>query len=261
VKALAIALAASAAAAPAARAGEAACWYENGVIVVTAEVAGVVGDYILDTAEPMTQLAITQAEAAGHTSSTLVGDVRLAGVTIREQAVVVADLDVRTGLHPTPIAGVIGADVLAGKVLDLGFAPCRVGLWTPRRAPAWRGGRTVPLQPLRRGLYTVTARVSDGSVTRPVRLVPATGSDAPLRLSDAIATAPGRDRPEERYPYGVFRPKLSALAVAGYRWEDLAAGLLRSTDAPADGWLGAPVLARFKVRFDFPRRRLLLKRP
>src|SRR4051812_7377975 len=37
-------------------AGEAACWFEGGVIVVGAEVMGVPGDYILDTATPHTQL-------------------------------------------------------------------------------------------------------------------------------------------------------------------------------------------------------------
>ena len=57
-----LALAACVAASTPARAGEAACWYENGVVVVTAEVAGVVGDFILDTGQARTQLAETQVE-------------------------------------------------------------------------------------------------------------------------------------------------------------------------------------------------------
>ena len=45
-------------------AGEAACWFENGVVVVGAEVMGVSGDYILDTATAHTVLADSEANAA-----------------------------------------------------------------------------------------------------------------------------------------------------------------------------------------------------
>jgi len=62
------ALLALAAATPA-RAGAAACWFENGVVVVPAEVMGVSGDYILDTATPHTLLAETQAQTAGFADS------------------------------------------------------------------------------------------------------------------------------------------------------------------------------------------------
>jgi hypothetical protein len=261
VKTAALALAALAAAAPAARAGEARCWYENGVVVVTAEVAGVVGDYILDTAQPHTQLAETQAQGAGYESTTLVGEVRLAGVTVREQALEVADLDVRTGLLPTPIAGIIGADVLQGHVLDLGFAPCRLGFYEPRRAPSFRAARTMALVLTPAGAPVAPVAVYDGTQTRTVALTLSTGSDAPLRLSDALASADGRDRPGELYPNGVYRPTITALAFAGELFEDLPGGLLKAAESPTDGWLGAPVLARFSLRFDLPRRRLLLKRP
>ncbi|MET0274155.1 MAG: aspartyl protease family protein, partial [Phenylobacterium sp.] len=117
-------------AASAARAGEAACWFENGVVVVPAEVMGVAGDYILDTGQAQTQLAETQAQSAGFEATAPTGEVRLAGQRLEGRPVAVADLDVRAGLFPTPIAGVIGADVLRGVGVDVTFAPCRVRLST-----------------------------------------------------------------------------------------------------------------------------------
>lgn len=243
-----------------ARGGEAACWFENGVVVVTAEVAGVVGDYILDTGQPQTQLAETQALGAGYEANELLAEVRLAGVTIPARTVAVADLDVRTGLLPTPIAGIIGTDVLKGLVLDLRFAPCRLALNPADHAPPFRRARAVPLAPAASGLMGLRATVSDGLETRSVVLVPSTGSDAPVRLSEALASAPVGDAPQELYPYGVRRPKLGSLAFAGQAWNGVPAGLLK-VDAGVDGWIGAPVLYRFRVRFDFARGRLELARP
>lgn len=249
----------SALAAPAI-AGEAACWYENGVVVVTAEVAGVVGDYILDTGQPNTQLAETQAQGAGYEATALTADIRLAGVTLRGQSVEVADLDVRTGLHPTPIAGVLGADAFRGRVLDVAFAPCRIGVWSPAQAPRLPGARSLPLRPTAAGVGAIRVTVSDGSTGRTADLVPATGSDAAVRLADTLGYAPAGARPQELYPYGVRRPKLAALAFADEVWTEVPGGLLKP-EAGVDGWIGAPVLARFRVRFDYARGRLRLARP
>lgn len=253
---LALAAAFPLAAAPAARAGEAACWFENGVVVVTAEVAGVVGDYILDTGQPQTQLAETQAQGAGFAETALTADIRLAGQTIAAQPVAVADIDVRTGLLPTPIAGVIGADALKGLVLDVNPAPCRIGLWRPREAPRLRPVATLPIS-WAAGRPTIPATVSDGPSARAVALSVATGADAPVRLSEALAGAPGAAKPAELYPYGILRPRLAAVAFAGHVWRDLPAGLLKA-ETGIDGQLGAPVFVGLKLRFDFPAGRLRL---
>ena len=44
------------------------------------------------------------------------------------------------GLLPTPIAGIIGADVLAAYVLDIRYAPCRVALLKAGSARLLRDG-------------------------------------------------------------------------------------------------------------------------
>jgi len=232
-------------------AGEARCWFENGVIVVGAEVMGVPGDYILDTATPHTLLADSQAQTAGFSETALVGDIRLAGVTARGRPVTVEALDLRTGALPTPIAGVIGADVLKGYVLDVSFVPCRVALRLPGRAPRFRAAARLPMgwvadRPV------VPAAAADGPRALTGAFAPATGADTAVRLSDAVAASPGAAKPKELYPYGILRPRLRALSFAGRLWEDLAAGLLPAEDPGLAGQIGAPLLARYRLRFDFP---------
>jgi hypothetical protein len=257
VRSAPLALLFAATAALPARAGEAACWYENGVVVVTAEVAGVVGDYILDTGQARTQLAETQAQTAGYATPQVTGGVVLAGVRLPPQEIPVADLDVRTGLLPTPIAGVIGADVLHDRVLDVGFAPCRIRLSAPGRAPAFPGLRL----PLARagGRPVALAGASDGATALRGPFVLSTGLDAPVRLSRELADAPGAVEPAELLPDGVLRPRLAALSFADTLLGQVPAGLAPADPDGVAGALGAPVLARWRLRFDFPRGELRLQ--
>ena len=226
-------------AAPAA-AGAARCWFENGVVVVGAEVMGVPGDYILDTATPHTQLADSQAQTAGYTETALTGEVRLAGITATARPVAVAVLDLRTGALPTPIAGVIGADVLRGYVVDVSFAPCRVGLRRAGHAPRFRG-QVLPLAWVA-DRPVVSAAVADGPHAFSGAFTPATGGDRALRVSDAYARAPGpaKARLKELYPYGVLQPRLRAFSFAGRLSENLRAGLVKADDPRIAGEIGAP---------------------
>ncbi|HKR87047.1 MAG TPA: hypothetical protein VJS38_02640, partial [Phenylobacterium sp.] len=120
---------------PTAWAGETRCWFESGVLVTPAEVMGIAGDYVLDTGAAHTLLADTPAQGAGYAQTALVGEVRLAGLNLQGRPVAVTKLDARLRALPTPVAGVIGADVLAGRVVDVRFAPCRVRIYEPGRAP------------------------------------------------------------------------------------------------------------------------------
>jgi hypothetical protein len=237
-------------------AGETACWFEHGVVVVPAEVAGIAGDFILDTAAPQTLLAETQAQAAGHAETAVTGDVRLAGRRVPHLAMAVKDIDVRTGLFATPIAGVIGADALRGYAVDLSLAPCRVALHRPGAAPAFGRATALPLAWIG-GAPAVTASISDGPHVVTGAFVLATGSDTAVRLNDRLAAAPGAGKPPELYPYGVLRPTLRALSLAGDVAEQVPAGLIKADPAEA-GEIGAPLLLAWRVRLDFPAGRLLL---
>ena len=246
------------AASPAA-AGEAACWFENGVVVVPAEVMGVSGDYILDTATPHTQLADSQAQTAGYAETQLKGPIRLAGVSLKGRPVAVEALDMRTGALPTPIAGVIGADVLKGFVLDVSFAPCRVRLSRPGHAgPFPAPAATLPLA-WRAGRPTARAAGADGPRAFAGDFALATGGDTPVRLSDAFAAAPGAAKPKELYPGGNLRPRLRALSFADALAERPRSGLIAAEDPELAGEIGAPLLAHWRLRFDFPAMKLRLR--
>jgi hypothetical protein len=238
-----------------ARAGEAACWFENGMVVVSAQVMGIAGDFILDTATPHTQLAETQAQGAGFEATALTGEVQLAGLRIAARPVEVADLDLRTGALPTPIAGVIGADVLRPYVLDVSFEPCRVALNPAGRAPRFQAAQSLRMSWVA-GRPVVTATVSDGSRSLTAGFTPGIGADRAVRLRDVAASAPGAPKLLELYPYGVLAPRLESLAFAGDVFLDLPSGLVHAENPKLAGQLGAPFLSRYRLRFDFPAARL-----
>lgn len=241
------------ASAPAAAAGEVGCRFETGVVIVPAVVAGVAGDYILDTGTAQTALHQTKAEAEGIEGADLTGAVRLAGQVVDARSLKVVDLDVRTWNLPTPVAGVIGADVLRGFVMDVRFEPCRVRLSPPGQAPAFRG-RTLELT-WDLGRPTALAAVSDDAHEVSGPFVIATGANAPVRLADDLAQTPGVTRTNELYPEGVWLARLPQVTFAGAVGRDVAAGLMKP-EGDAVGVLGGLVLAHFRLRFDFPGGRL-----
>ena len=107
----------------------------------------------------------------------------------------------------------------------------------------------------------VAAAVADGPTAWRGAFTPGVGADTGLRLSDAVASVAsvaGAPKPKELYPYGVLRPKLRALGFADDLYEDLPAGLIKALDPALAGQIGAPLLARYRLRFDFPHGRLLI---
>jgi len=254
----ALALAAVVALLPAAaRAGEAPCWFEQGVVVVPAVVAGVAGDYILDTGAPATLLDETRAQGAGFEASALQGEVRVAGLRLPDRPILVADLDARTAAFPTPIAGVIGADVLAGRILDIDFAPCRIALNAEGRSPRFHADGSLPFR-LDRGTPVIAAAVADGPRALSGGFVASTGADAPVRLDGSVASVPGAPKPERLAPFGPGRASLRALSVGGILFENLKGGLSPASEGATLGVIGAQVLAHWTVRFDFVGAQLLL---
>ncbi len=235
-------------------AAEIACHFDAGVVVVPAEVAGIAGDYILDTGSARTTLHETLAQVAGIEGDSVVGDVVLAGIRVSGQTLPIADLDVRTWNLPTVGAGVIGADVLRDYVVDVSFAPCRVRLSRPGDAPAFRG-RSLELG-WDLGRPTIVGSISDDIHQITGAFVIATGANAPVRLVDDLAQAPPGASPE-LYPDGVWLARLPQVTFAGRTGRDLAAGLMKP-DGDVVGVLGAQVLANFRLRFDFPAGRLIV---
>lgn len=236
-------------------AAEITCRFEGGAPLVAAVVAGIAGDYVLDTGAPRTLLHETRARAEGIATDDIVGNVRLAGMGVDGLSVGVADLDVRGWNLATPLAGVIGADALRGHVVDISYAPCRIRVSDPGEAPAFRGRALTLGWDL--GRPTADGKVSDDAHEISGRFVIATGANAPVRLADDLAEAPGVAEAAELYPDGIWFARLPQVAFAGAVGRDVAAGLM-PPEGDVVGVLGGPVLAHFRLRFDFPAGRLVV---
>lgn len=240
----------------AAWAGEAGCRFENGAVVVSASVAGVAGDYILDPSAAHTQLHDTRAQAAGFAETALTGEVRLAGLTIQAAPVAVTDLDARSAGFVTPIAGIVGADLLEGRVLDLKLTPaCRYGLYARGRAPRFGPGERLAVRRVA-GVPAVTAGVSDGLRSGYGLFAIDTASAAQVRLSTALAAAvPPLSDPGARHQAPA---RLRALSFAGGLSENVSAGLAEGLEPGLSGTLGNGLWAGRRLRLDVDRGVLLL---
>lgn len=243
-----------------AAAAELPCWYEQGVLVAPAAVGPVAGDFIIDTGSARTELHETRAMGEGYSGEAVTLEVRVGGTSFPERHVAIVDQDARTWAFPTPIAGVIGADVLRHLVLEAQFEPCRLRIGPP---PSLAGAAPVAVLPISwlDGRPTVRAAVADDDNAVAGSMTPATGLDAAVRLSPATAQVPDAAEPEKLGPYGPVRAELRALSFAGVLFENLPAGLLYEDDTDRLGAVGPAVLARWRLRFDFPAGRLELYRP
>ncbi|CAN5309124.1 hypothetical protein BH10PSE4_BH10PSE4_14230 [soil metagenome] len=220
-----------------ARAGETACWFENGAVVAPAAIGGVSGDFVIDLSAPHTLLHETAAQTAGLTDTALSLPVRVAGQKTEATAVSVRDLDYRGVGFSTPINGVIGADVLDRYVLILDFAPCRLQL-RPRNSPPRRSGRALAVTMVG-GTPTVSAAASDGlrGVSGPFALD--TASAGGVRARGAA------DAPRQK-PAGTLR----GLSLDGELRQDVSAVVAGDLPDGVVGAIGASVLSAYRLTLD-----------
>ena len=233
----------------AARAGETACWFENGAVVVPAVIADMAGDYVLDLSAPRTLLHETKAQMEGVTAPELPLSVEVAGLKVQAVSVKVADLDARGAGFVTPIAGVIGMDVLAGHSIEIDFAHCRVRIDQP-----WKARRQVvlPVEVID-GLPTLAAAISDGPTALRGAFAIDTASKAMTRLSTRGAAATGKLDPAARQQAPA---RLRALSIGGVLAENVPATLADDLPQGVDGTLGTALWARHRLRLSADARTL-----
>jgi hypothetical protein len=241
-----------------ARAGGTQCWIDNGAVVVPAAFGDIAGDFIFDLSAPHTQLHLTTAQSNGLAADPAVppeaqGVVTLAGERI-PVSISVADLDARQWGFPTSLDGIIGADVLAGYVVDLQFSPCRLTL--QRRAAPAEVVTRLPIE-IVAGVPTFAATVSDGVKTRSGQFVIDTGA-AGVRIVAAHARfsrlsarvdPTSRDRPPAR---------LAGLSIGRVELHDLSAALQIDAAEGVLGGVGTDVWSRYVLRLDLRRQVLEL---
>ncbi len=225
----------------AARAGETACWFENGAIIAPAVIADMAGDYVIDLSAPRTLLHETRAQMAGIIEPELTLSVEVAGLKAPAVSVKVTDLDARGAGFVTPIAGVIGMDVLAGHSVEIDFAACRVRIDQP-----WRARRQVVLPVVVvDGLPTIEAAVSDGPTALRGAFAIDTASLAMARLSTRGAAATGKLDLTARHKAPAH---LRALSIGGVLAENVPASLADDLPEGVAGTLGTGFWARHRLR-------------
>jgi len=238
-----------------ARAADTACWFENGAVVVPAEIGGVSGDWLVDPSAPRTLMHETRARME-NLPGAFTAPAQVAGQRLDAVEVTVADLDDRAPGFPTPIAGVIGADVLARFTVDLDFAPCRLRL-SRGRAPAFPAARRLPVRMIA-GAPTVTAAISDNRQARRGLFAVDWSSKAAVRVTDAELRPLQADLDptlRNRAP-----ARLRALSLGGRLYEQPSAAIAAGLDPSLSGALGTDLWSRWRVRLDIAHGRLWLAR-
>jgi hypothetical protein len=232
-----------------ARAGETACWFENGAVVIPAAFGDIAGDFILDASAPASQLHVTTAQTFGVEAPTVRATLRLAGERRVKFDMQVADLGARTRPFVTGIAGVIGADALMPFVIEIATSPCRVRL--SRRARPEAESIRLPLRVVG-GTLAVKAAISDGVTARQGWFAVDTGADTTLVADARLSRSPaeGTDPPV----------RLRALSIGGLLFEQIPAGLMADPPTGVSGVIGEAIWSRFRLRLD-PRRGWVTLRP
>jgi len=220
-----------------ARAGETACWFENGAVVAPAAIGDLAGDYVIDLSAPHTLLHLDVAQADGHVETAVTLPVRVAGQRVDAAPIAVQSLDYRAVGFSTPIMGVIGADILDRYGVTLDFSPCRLRL---DRLGGPMGGRADALAvTMVGGVPTIAAAASNGlrGVTGPFALDTASGGGVRSR-GDA-------DGPRQK-PAGTLR----GLSLNGTLRQGLPAVVAGDLPDGVVGAVGVEVLSAYRLRLD-----------
>jgi hypothetical protein len=230
------------------------CFLEHGVLMVPARVAGLTGLFILDPATPRSQLDATQATLAGFGPSGAVVPVAVGALRRPSVRIEVAPLDGRTRTMPTPVTGVLGADVLAGAVLRVRPSPCR--FWLDHR-PAGVSG-AIAVRPLiwRDGIPLTHAAVADGERARKGLFAIATGDGVAVRFNPDAARIAGAAPGSEP-----ITAPLRALSIGEALIENAPAAIGAEPRSGALGDIGNAVWSRYELVLDLVRNRLTLFKP
>ena len=243
-------------------AGETGCWIDNGAVVVPAVLTqpvwgDITGDFILDLSAPHSQLHQTTAQSHGMDDATQAsGVVTLAGEHIAAN-LAIADLDDRQWGFPTSLNGLLGADVLAGYVVELRFSPCRLRL--SRRAPPAAALATLPVTMVG-GVPTIAASIFDGTSRRSGQFAIDTGA-AGIRIAAADARFSRLSARVDPLSRGKPPARLAALSLGGRVLQHQPAALQEDAPAGVLGGIGTDVWSRYVLRLDLGRGRLSLIAP
>lgn len=221
-------------------AGETRCWLDNGMLTAPAAFGDIAGEFAVDPASPECLLHVDNAAGFGLTGAAARSTLTFAGERRPGFNMGIADLDARSRASAVGLAGVIGADALAGRVLEIRRRPCRLTLG--RRPPRARAGDT--RLPLRRiaGVWAARASVSDGTTAR----------SGWFALDFSRWTSPMAGARLSRQPAPAADPpvRLRALALGGRLFEQVPSGIMADPPTGIAGAIGESVWSRYDLTLD-----------
>ncbi len=221
--------------------GEVRCWIDRGALVAPALFGDIAGDFLIDLSAPASALQDTRAGLDGVSAASATSNLTLAGQTVREFPMAVADLDARTRGFETVINGIVGADFLARFIVEIDPSPCRIRL--VRQTARRRHGSTRLAVTMASGRPLVAARITDGARIRSGLFALDTAEWPTTLFGDRLSRAgPAAAPPPAR---------LRAMTLAGRLFEQVPAVVAAAPDVGvARGALGLSVLSRWSLRLD-----------
>ncbi len=258
--------------------------FVDGIILVDAMVAGKPGWWLLDSGYEYSLLDSAVAAASGMTvspptevavpgGSVSQGWARGVNLDIGSQHFVADSIAVLPLQHLAPIvgrpiAGLLGHDFFEHYVIGIDYGGRSLALAKPEQvmvpdravivpvaiesgepfvvATLWADGRTVPAK-LKLDTGSLSGLGLNGSFVAQTRLIPETWPRLPV---PGIAVGGGTRN---------FVGRLDSVGLGGVVVPSPVVGWSEDLSRIGDaGTIGAPLLSRFRITFDYPRRRILL---
>jgi predicted aspartyl protease len=255
-------------------------------LLAPARLDGQTATLLIDTGAETTTLTPAAAAALrlppdpahARTLAGITGNVRSASVTLRRlslgdtivasgRSVAVGALPSLDGLDP-PVAGLLGADVLAGYEVELDLPEGRMALYAPNVCPGWRpwpDAIAVPFERSLSGLARLDVQV-DGRAVRALldtgartslltrKTALALGVTAPMLAADAARTGVGVGGGSAMFR----RHRFGAVGLPGATERDMLVNVADLRLPDVEMLLGADFLGRRQVWISYATGRLFL---
>ncbi len=261
--------------------------YEHSYLYLHGTVNGADADLVLDSGAGMTVLdsvfaaglglkpegSVPAVGSGGTSTAAMVRGVsiRVDGLAADGLTAAVIDLRGVSKMMGRAMPCVFGKEVFNNLIVDLDYPDSRIRFCNPDSFRYEGAGHRIPLYPREGGHREVEARIEN---LPPARFHLDTGNGGTLDVfgyySDANHLLDGRAPVSARMSGGVGGANsttvatLHALTVAGYTLKDVPASFSHAESGAFDtrreaGNLGAGILSRFRVLFDYPHESLWLE--
>ncbi len=219
------------------------------------------------------QGSLTAEGASASSEAALVGGITLRIGELELEGITAATIDLSAINRqlPRPLEVILGKELFHAMLVDVDYPLSQVRFCDPSRFEYTGSGRKVPIIPAQDGHKLIEVTIEN---LEPTLVDVDTGSNATLDIFSAYTDENGlledRDRVSESMSAGVGGSSvnkissLRSLTVGGYELKDVPVGFFEGEKGSFHtrriaGNLGAGVLTRFRILFDYPHQMLWLE--